>query len=86
MGVTMTFEESKQRKLKRMSTLRIMNALGMVAWRDDGYGSAKQMLRMIHPLVWIWFSIMTIFGIFAQGIPDTYADIKDIWGNELVWF
>ena len=78
----MTFEESKQRKLKRMLILRIMNALGMVAWQDDGYGEAQQMLRLIHPLAWIWFTFMVIFGIFAQGIPDTYTDLKDIW----VWF
>jgi hypothetical protein len=33
--IDMTFEETKRRKLKRLLGLRIMNALGMVAWRAD---------------------------------------------------
>lgn len=82
----MTYEETKQRKLKRMISLRIMNAIGMVAWLDDGNGEAKQHLRLIHPLTWVWIVAMGVFGVLAQGIPDTYADVKDIWRHELVWF
>ena len=37
----MTYEESKRRKLKRVFGLRIMNALGMVAWRNKN-GEAVQ--------------------------------------------
>lgn len=72
----MTYEETKQRKLKRLVGLRIMNWLGMVAWQDDGYGEAKQHLRLIHPLTWFWIAAVCILGIFIQGIPDTISDIK----------
>lgn len=82
----MTFKEAKARKLKRMIVLRIFNALGMVAWREDSYGDAVQYLRMIHPLTWVWIVVMTLVGIFAQGIPDTYSDMRHIWRRELVWF
>jgi hypothetical protein len=84
MGVT--FEEMKQRKLHRMLGLRIMNVLGMVAWRKCEYEVAAQKLRLIHPLTWVWFALMVIYGILAQGVPDTYSDVKDIWAHELVWF
>lgn len=82
----MTFKEAKARKLKRMIVLRIFNALGMVAWREDGCGDAVQHLRIIHPLTWVWVVVMTLVGIFAQGIPETYRDMRDIWRRELVWF
>lgn len=81
----MTFEETKRRKLQRMIVLRIMNALGMVAWHDDGYGEAKQYLRLIHPLAWVWILIAAIYGIFAQGVPETIKDIRDSIKYDTVW-
>jgi hypothetical protein len=86
MGVSMTYEETKRRKLKRMISLRIMNALGMVSWLGDGYGEAKQHLRLIHPLTWAWIVAMGIFGVLAQGIPDTLTDIKHSLKEDTVWF
>jgi hypothetical protein len=82
----MSFEEMKQRKLKRMLGLRIMNALGMVAWRKCEYEIAQQKLRLIHPLTWIWAFALFVYGIFIQGVPDTLEEFKGIWKYELVWF
>jgi hypothetical protein len=84
MGIT--FEEKKRRKLKRLPGLRIINALGMVAWRDYGYGDAQQRLRLLHPLSWPWIAILVLYSIFAQGVPDTLKDLKSTLKNETVWF
>lgn len=82
----MTYEETKARKLKRMPVLRIFNALGMIAWHEDGYGEAYQKLRMVHPFSWVYLIAMLLVAAFGQGVPQTYADTKDIWANETVWF
>lgn len=82
----MTYEETKQRKLKRLLGLRIANAIGMVAWRDDSYGEAKQMLRLIHPLTWVWIVIMVIYGTVSQGVPATVRDIRYSLQHDCVWF
>lgn len=82
----MIYEETKQRKLKRLLGLRIANALGMIAWRDDGYGEAKQMLRLIHPLTWVWVCVMFVFGSVMQGVPETVSDIRYCLQHDCVWF
>jgi len=82
----MTFEEYKRRKLKRMLGLRIMNALGMVAWREDAYNDAEQRLRLLHPLSWPWIAILALYSIFAQGVPDTLKELKYAIKNETVGF
>jgi hypothetical protein len=82
----MTFEETKQSKLKRLLGLRIMNALGMVAWREDAYNDAEQRLRLLHPLSWPWIAILALYSIFAQGVPDTLKELKYAIKNETVWF
>ena len=82
----MTYEETKQRKLKRMSGLRIMNTLGMIAWADDGYGEAKQFIRLTHPLAWFWIAAMLTYGVFVQGVPDTVRDIRYSLKYDTVWF
>jgi hypothetical protein len=82
----MTFEEYKRRKLKRMLGLRIMNALGMVAWQEGAYNDAEQRLRLLHPLSWPWITILTLYSIFAQGVPNTLKDLKSTLKNETVWF
>jgi hypothetical protein len=84
MGVT--FKETKQRKLKRMLGLRIMNMIGMISWRDDEYGEAKQFIRLVHPLSWAWIVAVMIYGVLAQGIPDTIDDIKHSIKYDTVWF
>lgn len=81
----MTFEETKQRKLKRMLGLQVMNWLGMVAWRDDGHGEAKQHLRLLHPLSWFWFFAMVLCGILSQGIPRTVEDLTYSFKHDTVW-
>jgi hypothetical protein len=80
------FEETKRRKLKRMLALRIANAIGMIAWRDDGYGEAKQHLRLIHPLTWFWVVSMVVYGFVLQGVPETIKDIGYILKHDCVWF
>jgi hypothetical protein len=82
----MTFEENKRNKLKRMVGLRIMNALGMVAWRKDQNGEANQKLRLVHPFVWIWVSLMIVLGSVMQGIPETLRDIRYSIKHDTVWF
>ena len=81
----MTYEETKQRKLKRMLGLRIMNAIGMVAWHDVD-GEAKQRLRLIHPLTWVWVVVMAVYGTMLQGIPDTVSDLQHSLKYDTVWF
>ena len=63
-----------------------MNALGMVAWRDDGYGEAKQHLRLVHPFTLIWINTMLAYGIITQGVPETVRDIKYSLKHDTVWF
>ena len=82
----MTYEETKQRKLKRMLGLRIMNWLGMIAWHDDVYGEAKQHLRLIHPLTYVWIAVMFVYGSVMQGIPETVRDIGYSIKNDTVWW
>lgn len=81
----MTYEETKQRKLKRMLALRIMNAIGMIAWHDVD-GEAKQMLRLIHPLTWVWMVVMAAYAVAMQGVPDTISDLRHSLKYECVWF
>jgi hypothetical protein len=82
----MIYEETKQRKLKRLLGLRIANVLGTVAWRDDSYSEAKQLLRLIHPLTWVWIVIMVIYGTVMQGVPATVRDIRYSLKYDTVWF
>lgn len=84
MGVT--FEETKRRKLNRMLGLRIMNALGMIAWRADEYGEAKQYLRILHPLSWPWFIGMILFAVVMYGGIEVWQELKTFWRNEWVWW
>jgi hypothetical protein len=80
-----TFELAKADKLKRMPMLRIMNAIGMIAWRGDEYGCATQKLRLVHPLTWIWILAMFVYGIVMQGVPETVSDIRDSLKKDTVW-
>jgi hypothetical protein len=69
-----------------MLGLRIMNMIGMVAWRKSEYEIAEQKLRLIHPLTWVWIVAMLIYGVLAQGIPETLSDISDSLKYDTVWF
>ncbi len=80
------FEQSKDKKLKRLLGLRVMNAIGMIAWRNDSYGEAAQYLRLVHPLSWVWILIMIIYSVLAQGIPATIGDIAYTVQKESVWW
>ena len=47
------FASVKAAKLKRMPLLRVMNALGMVVWKETTYDYAGQKVRLLHPLTWV---------------------------------
>jgi hypothetical protein len=78
------FQETKQKKLKRMLLLRIMNTIGMIAWRVDSFGEAQQKIRMFHPLSWLWLLTVVLFGIFSRGIPETIRELLGIFKEETV--
>lgn len=80
------FEESKAEILNRLWALRIMNALGMIAWRDDRYGGAEQRLRMVHPLSWPWLTLMVIVALVMHGVVEVWAELKTLWRDQCVWW
>lgn len=79
------FEQDRAGKLKRILPLRIMNAIGMIAWREDRYGCAQQKLRMLHPLSWPWVLLMLIAGIFLHGLIEIVKESKNL-RDEMVWW
>lgn len=76
----------KQEKLKRFPLLRIMNFLGMVSWSSDEYDTAKQKLRLVHPLTWLWVILMFIYGGFYKGVPRAIDEIRYSLKNETIWW
>lgn len=80
------FQTAKHKKLNRMIGLRIMNWMGMVAWRETEHEWAKQHLRLMHPLSWLWFIVMFFYGVFAQGIPKTVDNIAYVLKHDTVWW
>jgi hypothetical protein len=84
MGVT--FEKSKRQKLQRLPVLRIMNALGMVAWKEEKYSGADQKLRLVHPLTWAYLLAMIFVSLITQGVPETVKETKCFMKDSAVWF
>jgi hypothetical protein len=80
------FEESKADILSRLPALRFMNAIGMIAWQADGYGSASQKLRMLHPLSWPWAVAVVLVAIVAHGIIEVWKELKTVWRTDCVWW
>lgn len=80
------FEESKADTLSRLPVLRFMNAIGMIAWRDDRYGGAEQRLRMVHPLSWPWLIVMVLFAVIMHGAVEVWPELKTLWRNQCVWW
>ena len=79
------FELSKADTLKRMPMLRIMNAIGMIAWREDRYGGAEQRLRMLHPLSWPWVIALVLFAVVMHGVVEVWEEIKRL-PEDMVWW
>lgn len=79
------FELSKADTLKRMPMLRIMNAIGMIAWREDRYGCAEQRLRMLHPLSWPWVIALVLFAVVMHGVIEVWEEIKRL-PEDMVWW
>ena len=80
------FASDKAAKLKRMPLLRVMNALGMVAWRESVYNDAEQETRLLHPLTWILIVVAFFVGVFMQGFAATVEDLKQSFEHDTVWF
>lgn len=79
------FEKDRAAKLKRMPMLRIMNAIGMIAWREDRYGGAEQRLRMLHPLSWPWVIALVLFAVVMHGVVEVWEEIKRL-PEDMVWW
>lgn len=79
------FELSKAATLKRMPMLRIMNAIGMIAWRKDRYGGAEQRLRMLHPLSWPWVIALVLFAVVMHGVIEVWEELKRL-PEDMVWW
>ena len=80
------FEQDKADKLNRLPGLRIMDALGMVAWRKDEYGFAYQKLRMLHPLSWIWAAAMILLALVMHGAIRVVKELKTLWQDDCAWW
>lgn len=80
------FEESKADTLNRLPVLRFMNVIGMIAWREDRYGGAKQWLRMLHPLSWVWLIVMVLFASVMHGVVEVWEEVKTLWRDKCVWW
>ena len=79
------FEQDKAAKLKRLIILRIMNMLGMIAWREDRYGCTEQRLRMLHPLSWPWLIALVFIATVMHGVVDVVKEIKRL-PEEMAWW
>ena len=79
------FEEDRAAKLKRIVPLRIMNALGMIAWQEDQWGCAEQKLRILHPLSWPWILVLVIAAVVMHGVVEVAKEIKRL-PEEMVWW
>lgn len=79
------FEQDRAAKLKRILPLRIMNALGMVAWQEDRYSCAEQKLRMLHPLSWPWILALVLAAVVMHGVVEVWKEIKRL-PEDMVWW
>lgn len=80
-----SFEQDRAAKLKRLRGLRIINALGMIAWREDRYNCAEQKLRMLHPLSWPWMITLVLLAVVMHGVVEVTKEIKRL-PEEMVWW
>lgn len=82
----MSWVQYKKKKLDRSPMLRCMNYIGMVAWRETPDGTAKQYLRLLHPLVWLWVLAAILLGVFLEGVPTVLRESKNTFEEETVWW
>lgn len=80
-----SFKQDRADKLKRILGLRIINALGMIAWREDQWGCAEQKLRMLHPLSWVWMFALVLLAVVMHGVVEVAKEIKRL-PEEMVWW
>lgn len=80
------FTEDKATKLKQIPPLRIMNALGMIAWHKDSYGCAIQKIRMLHPVSWLWVAVLILAAVVMHGLLEVAQELKTFWRVDCVWW
>lgn len=80
-----SFKQDRADKLKRILGLRIINALGMIAWREDQWGCAQQKLRMLHPLSWVWMFALVLFAVVMHGVVEVAKEIKRLPEEMVLW-
>jgi nicotinamide riboside transporter PnuC len=76
----------KAAKLKRMPMLRVLNALGLFAWKETAYDYAEQKLRLLHPLSWIFIVVTVFVGVLMEGVPGIVKELKQSFKDDTVWF
>ncbi len=79
------FEQDRAAKLNRNRGLRILNATGMIAWREDQWGCAEQKLRMLHPFSWLWLLVNVFAATVMHGVVEVSKEIKRL-PEEMVWW
>jgi hypothetical protein len=80
------FQQTKKAKMDRMPLLRIFTLLGIITWVEGRGQEAKQKIRLINPLSWVWILAVFLYRIVASGVPSAIRDIKTCFEEESVWF
>jgi hypothetical protein len=81
-----TFATEKAKKLKRMPLLRVLNALGLFAWKETEHDYAEQKLRLLHPLSWLYIIAVFFVAAFKEGVPEVIRELKQSVKHNTVWF
>lgn len=81
-----SFEQDKTNKIKQNFALRVVNLLGMVAWREDRYGCAEQYLRVLHPLSWPLIVGSILYFWVMYGTVDLWKGLKGPFFRDVVWW
>ena len=76
----------KAEKLKRMPLLRVLNALGLFAWKETKQDYAEQKLRLLHPLSWLYIIAVFFVGGLMEGFPGIVKEVKQAFKDDTVWF
>lgn len=81
----MCFEEDKRAQLAQTLGLRVINAIGMVNWKTNYYNDAIPMIRLLHPVTWVWLIVIIIIATFLDGFPRTIKSAREFIREETVW-
>lgn len=79
-----SFEQDKANKLERLHFLRFLNMLGAIAWREDKYGGAEQLLRLLHPVTVIYLLITVLVAAIMYGVIEVSRELKRTFKEDCV--